>query len=594
MKTQATEYSLRSQFRRHLPRYALGIGFLASYQFAQYLFDMQLMKAINHATSVNRHQATTFGLWLVLIATVAFGLRVASRFAIFNSGRLAEYELRKGLIEHLHRLGPSFYSTMSSGEIMSRATNDLQHLRLLMGFGVLNTVNTVFALISALSVMLVISWKLTAASFATLPVLFIVMRIVSRRMFNSTRANQDALGRLSDKVQNSLAGIRLVRIYNLEKREMENFERINSDYLRSSLSLARIRGSLGPIIQTLSAIGVVIVLWYGGNLILQNKLSTGGLLAFFRAVMRLTWPLTSMGFIVAIIQRGRAAYSRVREVMQKQPEIVDGTLSSTPKAGVDSLEVRNLSFAFDENPVLNNVSFVLESGQSMAIMGRTGAGKSTLGALLARLLPTPSGSVFIGGQDICDLPLHTLRRFIGYAQQQAFLFSTSVSDNIGYTLPEVTSAQAQRTIGQAVVDASIAEEVESFPKGLDTLVGERGVQLSGGQQQRIALARALVYESPILVLDDPLSAVDARTEHHILDALKRRSDQQSLILITNRIAASRLCDRVLVLDRGEVVEQGTPQQLLAQRGLYCRLAENERIQEELERLGTEPVLEGAL
>jgi ATP-binding cassette, subfamily B, multidrug efflux pump len=586
---------LWAQFVRHAPRYGVGLVLLALYQFAQYWFDTRLRIAINDAEAGRYDAAMSIGFGLITVAVAAFVIRVLSRVAVFNAGRLAEYELRRALLGHLMKLGPSFYRRMSSGEIMSRSTNDLLQIRLLLGFGVLNVINTVFALISALSVTLGISWKLTLASLSTLPLLILVTRSFSRQIYSRTRDNQDAIGDMSSSVQSSIAGVRVVRSFALEQSELERFERSNQAYLDKSLALARLRGSMGPVMQAISAIGIVIVFWYGGHLMLSGELDTGGFLAFYRALARLTWPLIALGFLVGMVQRGRAAYSRLEEIFQAEPDVASGDVPA-PETLSGRLEVRGLSFAHGDQVVLRHVSFELPAGGSLAIVGRTGSGKSTLATLLPRLQPTPRGSVFLDGHDVCDLPLSVVRSAIGYAQQSAFLFSTTVGRNIGYALDAPDAAEGLLTVREAAREAHILDELLALPDGLDTVVGERGVQLSGGQKQRVALARAFVSDPKLLLLDDPLSAVDARTERAILEAIDRQRAQRGVVLITHRVAAASHCDRIVVLDRGEVVERGTHEELIRAGGLYAGFAEEQRIERELERLGAEelgPVLEEA-
>jgi ATP-binding cassette subfamily B protein len=576
--------TLTAQFLRHAPRYGVGLVLLAAYQYAQYWFDMRLMRAINSAVASEYDVATALGAWLVVVAIGAFGVRVLSRVAIFNGGRLAEYELRRALLYRLQKLGPAFYRHMSTGEIMSRATNDLAQVRLLLGFGVLNVINTLFALVSALSVTLSMSVKLTLAALAPLPVLMLVTRHFSKLIYTRTRDNQDAIGRMSETVQSSIAGMRVVRSFGLEESEMSRFEKSNQDYLDKSLALARLRGSMGPIMQAITAIGILVVFWYGGHLMLVGELSAGGFLAFYRALARLTWPLIALGFLVGLVQRGRASYSRLADIFNAEPDIQSGSLPA-PERVEGKLEVVDLRFAYGEHQVLDGVSFELPARGSLAIVGRTGSGKSTLAVLLPRLQPTPAGSVFLDGQDICDLPLSTVRQSIGYAQQSAFLFSTTIGRNIGYALDEPDQPAALLSIREAAGQARILDEVLALPDAFDTVVGERGVQLSGGQKQRTALARAFVAEPKILVLDDPLSAVDARTERAILEAIDRQRQERGLILITHRVVAASRCDQIIVLDAGRVVERGTHEELVSSGGLYATFAEEQRIERELELLG---------
>jgi len=572
------------QFYRHAPRYSVGLVLLAAYQLFQWWFDTRMRRAINFATDGQSAQAIALGELLVLAALAGFVVRVLSRVTIFNAGRIAEYELRQEILERLLKLGPSFYRRMSTGEIMSRVTNDLVQVRLLLGFGILNIINTGFALVSALAVTIPISVKLTLASLAPLPFVLLITRGFSHHFYTRTRDNQEALGKMSARVLSSVAGVRVIRSFALEPQEVLAFEKTNQAYLDKSLSLARLRGALGPILTATISIGVLVVFWYGGLMMLHGELDAGGFLAFYRALGRLTWPLISLGFVIGLLQRGRAAFSRLTDIFSAVPDVVDGERTLPPDAR-GRLEVKQLSFSYGDRKVLDDVSFELPAGQSLAIVGRTGSGKSSLAVLLARLQPTPRGSVFLDGVDVCDLPLATVRECVGYAQQNAFLFSTTVARNIGFSLDEPDEPQSILKIEEAAREACIEQEVLDLPDGFDTVVGERGVQLSGGQKQRVALAAAFASEPKVLVLDDPLSAVDARTERVILDAIDRQRKKRGLILITHRVAAAAHCDQILVLEKGRVVERGTHRELSNSGGIYAIFAEEQRIESELAKLG---------
>jgi ATP-binding cassette, subfamily B, multidrug efflux pump len=585
---------LLAQFRRHARPYLLGTLLLAVYQALTYAFDRGLWYGIDAALGGRKERAIFVGALLAVSPIVAMGVRILSRVLIFNGGRDVEYELRRVLLDRLHALGPAFYRKMPSGEIMSRATNDLTQVRMLLGFSVLNAVNTVFALASALTICLSISAKLTLASLSTFPLLVVITRRFSKAMFSLTRENQAAIGQMSDRVQASLAGVRVVKSFNLEDVEVASFQEINRQYLDRSLALARLRGSMGPMMQSLSAVGIVIIFLYGGHLVLTHEISPGAFVAFFWAIQRLAWPLVALGFVVGMIARGRAAYARLEDIFKAVPDVVDGR-EPAPAQVAGELEVRNLSFAYREGlpAVLDRVSFRIPACGSLALVGRTGSGKSTLASLLPRLLPTPRGSIFLDGKDICDLPLSIVRRAIGYAQQDSFLFSTTVARNIGFSLDDTDASDAQKSIHDRARDAQVLDEALSLPDGFDTVVGERGVQLSGGQKQRIALARALLWQPKILVLDDPISAVDARTEAAILDTIQRESERRTVLLITHRVAAAARCDRIVVLDKGQVLEQGTHDELISRNGLYARFAEEQRLEGDLERAESERPAAGA-
>lgn len=576
----ATHLTILGQFRARLGRYIAGLLLLLTYQAAQYWFDTRLMHAIDAARDGKLTTARDIAGLLAAIALIAFFVRVASRIAIFNAGREAEYDLRKAFLDKLYRLGPNFYARAGTGDLMSRATNDLGQVRLLLGFGVLNVINTVLALISALSVMISISVQLTLASMLTLPLLAWVTRGFAKRIFLSTRANQAALGSLSDTVQTSISAIRVVRAFGLEGVEEQRFEAENQQVLKRGLELARLRGLMGPLMQAISAIGVVVVFWYGGLLLIEQRISAGGLLSFVRALTRLTWPLIALGFLVAIVQRGRAAYERLREVFNAETE-PEPTLGN-PAPDLGSIELRNLSYAYAEREVLQNVSLAIAPGERIAIVGPTGSGKSTLARLMARALPPPASAVYLDGQEVTSLPLTEVRRRLVYAQQVPFLFSCTVAQNLAYALDETESAAARQASVEIARSVRIDGEIRQLVHGYDTVVGERGIQLSGGQRQRVALGRALLSRSRILVLDDPTSAVDVATEHALCDLFSQLGRERTLVIVTHRVSLAARCDRVIVLDEGRIVQSGTHDELTKNQGLYRQFCEEQRLESELE------------
>lgn len=564
---------------------------LGLFQLAMNRIDWQGKAAIDGIFGEDPRSAWVPAGLMLALALFAFMTRVASRWYLFNAGRDVEYELHAAVLDRLHLLGTNFYRRMSAGEIMSRATSDLQQVRLLFGFGVLNIVNVVFASASALQVMVTISGRLTLASMATMPLLLLVSRSLSRGLFTRMRRNQETLGRLTELVQSNLAGVRVVRSFGIEERERARFDEANRAYLEANLSLARLRGFLGPLMGAFSALSLLVFFWYGGALLLRGPesggLTSGDFFAFSLALARMTWPILALGFSLSVLQRGRAGFNRVREIFDAAPEVVDGKLPA-PASVKGALSVRKLSFSYGERQVLEDVSFEVPAGGSLAIVGRTGSGKSTLAKLLARLLATPPGTVFIDGVDVCDLPLFSVRSAIGYAQQDAFLFSTTVSRNIGFALDDPDSPEAMKLIRRGAEDAQVLEEALSLPEQFDTVVGERGVQLSGGQKQRIALARAMIWGPKILILDDPLSAVDAKTEAAILEAIEKQERKNTLVLITHRVAAASRCDSILVLDEGRVVERGSHEDLVSAGGIYADFAEEQQRESELEALSEAP------
>jgi ATP-binding cassette subfamily B protein len=583
----ASPTTLGGQFKRRLPAYLVGGLMLGIFQLALNRVDWLSKAAIDDVFGGDPSRVTRPALLMFALAVLGFMMRVGSRWFIFNAGRDAEYELRAQLLHRLHRLGTAFYRTMSAGEIMSRSGNDLTQVRLLLGFGVLNAVNVVFAFASALQVMVNVSVRLTLASFVMLPLLVATTRVFSRQLYVRMRQNQESLGKLSSMLQTNLAGVRVVRSFALEERERSRFDAANEAYLEASLGLARVRGLMFPLVGAAASLGVLAFFWYGATL-LQRGPEAGGVtrgefFAFWLAYGRMTWPMVAFGFSIAIVQRGRASWVRLEEIFRALPEITNGPLPA-PTEVAGTITVRDLTFAYGDRKVVDGVAFEVPAGRSIALVGRTGAGKSTIAMLLARLLPTPSGTVFVDGQDVCELPLAAVRENVGYAQQDAFLFSTTVARNIGFSLDECESDGSMARIREAAREAQVLEEALGLPEQLETVVGERGVQLSGGQKQRIALARALVREPKVLVLDDPLSAVDAKTEAAILDAIERQAAKRTVVLVTHRVAAASRCSSIVVLDEGRVVEHGTHDELIRRGGLYAAFAEEQSAKSELEDL----------
>jgi ATP-binding cassette subfamily B multidrug efflux pump len=497
-------------------------------------------------------------------------IRTWSRVLIFNAGRNVEYRLRQDLFSHLMRMEPAFYRRHPTGDLMSRLTNDLSAVRMLFGPGLLNLFNTAFVYATALWLLVRLSPALTLWALLPYPLVLLAARLGSRRMYRASRALADQLGTMSAAIQEDLAGIAVIKHYALEPTREAGFRKLNDEYLTRSLALVRARGTLMPLFAMLGGVGTLIVLWVGGREVIAGRLSVGSLVAFNGYLALLSWPTFALGWIIGIWQRGLAAWMRVRELLVATPGISDaaGLDQRGLPTGAPSLEVRELTIAVDGRKLLDGVSFALPAGATLAVVGRTGAGKTTLVDALMRLQDVAPGTVHVAGRDVTAMPLAALRGLCGYAPQDAFLFSATVAENVGFGVEGGAPPERVRWAAEA---AGLAPDIAVLPDGYETLVGERGITLSGGQRQRVALARALAADPRLLILDDSLSSVDAQTEREILTRLRPILAGRTSILISHRVAAVKDADQILVLDAGRVAERGSHAALLAQGGLYASL-----------------------
>jgi ATP-binding cassette, subfamily B, multidrug efflux pump len=525
-------------------------------------------------TGAYRQVAIAAGL-IAGSAIVQAVVRTFSRVLIFNAGRNVEYRLRGELFDHLGCMDPGFFRRHATGDIMSRLTNDLSAVRMLFGPGILNVANTAMVYATGLWLMLHLSPRLTLIALVPYPALVLGARLLSRVIYGASRALQDQLGALSATLQEDLAGMAVVKLHGLEEIRHAGFARQSQGYLDKALTLARARGSLMPLFALLGAAGSLIVLWAGGREVIAGRMTLGALVAFNGYLVYLSWPTIALGWILAVWQRGVAAWARVRDLLATPPAIADAPEVARRWQGgppAPSVEVRDLTVVRDGRTILDRVSFRIPAGGTLAIVGPTAAGKTTLVDAVPRFLEVPPRTVLVGGHDVHDVPLSVLRGMCGYAPQEAFLFSATIADNVAFGLPpHVPDAERAERVARAVRAAGLGPDLGAFPDGLETVVGERGITLSGGQRQRVALARALCSEPAILILDDSLSSVDAQTERAILENLAPILRGRTSILVSHRVAAVRAADEILVLDGGKVVERGRHQALLGAGGLYATL-----------------------
>jgi ATP-binding cassette subfamily B protein len=571
---------------RHRARYAVGVLLLFLTNACALLIPWltkDVVDALGGEGGASASRATVaVGALLVVVLAVGQALaRTTSRLVLLGAGQRVETAIRADLFAALMRLEPGFYQARRTGDLMSRATNDLQSVSMLVGFGLLSVINTTIVYAGTLVAMLRIDPWLTVAALAPYPLLLGVARRYNARAHAEAVAVQEQLARLADKTHENLSGMPVVRAYTLAPREIEEFGRLNREHLARVIRQTQTHGTFAPLLAIMSGIGALCVLWIGGRAILDGRLTLGTLVAFTGYVAYLAWPTMALGWVLAIVRRGLAALGRVIEILDIPPKIADGPEAvplATPVRG--EVELRRLTFGYspDQPPVLRDVSLRIPAGSSIAIVGPTGAGKTTLAALLPRLWDPPPGTVFIDGREIRTIPLRDLRAAIGFVPQEAFLFSRTLRENVAW-------GAADGGVQAAAEVAGLSPDVTRFPQGWETVVGERGLTLSGGQRQRATLARALLRDPRILVLDDAFASVDAETEALILERLRERIRERTTLIITHRLRVASMLDRIVVLDGGRLVEEGTHAELLARGGLYARLWRRQQLESTIEAAG---------
>jgi ATP-binding cassette, subfamily B, multidrug efflux pump len=560
------------------------------------LFPLVIRRAIDDLNQgVTRHKLLTYAVMLLAVAGVKAIFQYLTRWILIGVSREIEFDLRNDLFTHLERLSCSYYQRTRTGDIMARMTNDLNAVRMLVGPGIMYTANTVVFTIGALVFMFSISPRLTVFAFAPLPIVSIVVQYFGHKIHDRFERIQAMFSDISARAQENFSGARIIRAYVQEEAEIDLFERANQEYIARSLKLVRLMGMLWPTLTTLLGVAIVIVLWVGGIEVINHRISVGSFVAFNTYMVQLTWPVIALGWVINIFQRGTASTLRIESILAESPEITDAGVpaSGAPTDVVGEIEFSGLSFHYGQTlqaaergagrhhgdeDVLTSMNLNVPAGTSLAIVGPTGSGKSTLVSLIPRIYDATPGTVLIDGRPIREFPLALLRQNIGFVPQETFLFSDSIRENIAFGALDATDADVRR-VAEA---ADIASDIESFPEGYGTLVGERGLTLSGGQKQRTAIARALIRNPRILVLDDALSSVDTQTEDRILNHLREIMQGRTTIFISHRVSTVRNADRIAVLHDGHIVEYGTHDELIDRNGYYTELYNKQLLEEELE------------
>ncbi|MHC0062384.1 ABC transporter ATP-binding protein [Nostoc sp. UIC 10890] len=571
---------LGAYLRPHWQEMSLGILALLSVNALGVYIPWLIRAGVDKlSTTFSWNQILHYVVIIVLLSSAMWLMRMASRIWLFGVGRQVEFDLKQRIFEHLLKLEPAYFASNTAGDLINRATSDVDNIKRLLGFAVLSLANTVFAYALTLPVMLAISVDLTLASLAVYPFMLLLVSLFSDRLRKQQAAVQEQLSDISELIQEDISGIALIKIYAQEANERRAFAKKNQQLLTANLELAKIRNTLFPLIGGLANVSSLVIIWLGAARMSSGTLQVGDFLALLIYVERLVFPTALLGFTITAYQRGEVSIDRLESILSVTPKVKDAADAiHLPMAELKGeLTAKNLTYNYpgSTTPALANINFTIAPGETVAIVGAIGSGKSTLANALPRLLDIESGQLFLDGLDITKIALTDLRSAIAYVPQDSFLFSTTIKNNIRYGDP----VSQQEQIEYVAKLAQIESEINNFPQQYETIVGERGITLSGGQRQRTALARAMLVNAPVLILDDALSSVDNQTATQILNNLSSGTDRKTVIFITHQLSAAAAADRIFVMEKGKIVQIGNHLELLQQQGLYRTLWSQHQVEE---------------
>ncbi|HEX7191981.1 MAG TPA: ABC transporter ATP-binding protein [Thermoanaerobaculia bacterium] len=516
-----------------------------------------------------------YGLLFVGAAAVEGAFLYAQRWILIGASRHIEYDMRNDFYAHLQKLPLKYYHGQRTGDLMSRATNDLSSVRMLIGPAVMHSASSLLVVCGAFAMMMRIDREMALISAISIPVIAGLVKFFGQRIHVRFKSVQDNFGDVSARVQENLAGVRVVRAFTQEENEVETFKRANRQYVELNRSLIKLTATFYPMLHAMIGVMFVVIFFLGSRRIISGQLTIGQFVAFQFYLGRMVWPLIALGWVINLFQRGMASMQRLHEVWSVEPEVAHGDEPLAEPRG--DLDVRNLTFSYDSRAVLRDIDLQVRHGETIGIVGRTGSGKSTLLSLITRTFEPPPGTIFIDGRPVETIPIHQLRDVIGMVPQETFLFSESIAENIRFGRAEASPAE----VSESADLAGLSGDVATFPNGIETMIGERGITLSGGQKQRTAIARALVRDPLILILDDSLSAVDTATEERILNALRSVRKGRTVLVVSHRVSSVKDADHIVVLDDGRIVERGTHETLLSHDGYYADLYRRQTLEDEI-------------